>query len=283
MSEQLSPENVSSFIDQILEAKDPATVGLRKILRKKADQKEEFPLHGVSMEQFEAPGNKSKILTDEEQRILQLEKKVIALTAQVQKQQEQARNAVQIAFSQGKAEGIKEGKSQGLADASAVYEKKVDELQLSVSTVLQRIEESKKTIFSNADHILLQLCTRIAKKILSSEISIRQDVILAVLKKALTYVADRERLVIRVSPGDLETVSGRKDFWIPVAERLKDIIIEADERIERGGCIVESNSGVVDARLGVQFGELTELIENVWENINQSALNSQHDIIDNEI
>jgi flagellar biosynthesis/type III secretory pathway protein FliH len=86
----------------------------------------------------------------------------------------------------------------------------------------------------------------------------------------MSYIADRERIIVRVSKDDLENVSRRKDFWMPVGERLESIIIEPDERIEKGGCIIESNSGVVDARLGVQFEELHDTVEKVWESVSAS-------------
>ena len=129
------------------------------------------------------------------------------------------------------------------------------------------MERSKKSIFANADTLLLAFCCEFAKKIIHNEVSVNPDIILPVLQKALSYIADRERLIIRVAKDDVETVSGRKDFWKPVGERLESIVIEPDERIEKGGCIVESNSGVADARLGVRFDELKDIVFKAWESM----------------
>ena len=43
------------------------------------------------------------------------------------------------------------------------------------------------------------------RKVISTEVTVNQNIILSVLKKALTYIGDRERLVVRVSPDDFET------------------------------------------------------------------------------
>ena len=83
-------------------------------------------------------------------------------------------------------------------------------------------------MISNTDHIMLKLCFEIVKKMISSEVHENREYILNVIKKAICYIGDKERLIIRVAPADLETVSNRKDFWLPVTERLKDILIEQD-------------------------------------------------------
>ena len=230
------------------------------------------------MEEFEEPGKRCKVLSEDEQRILELEKTVINFQVQQKKQRENARNAVQKAFTQGKETGLKEGYQRGRAETSAEYEKQIDDIQGEMETFLKNLDDSKREIFYNAEHILLRLCREIVKKIISSEVTTNQDVILSVLKKAISYIGDRERLVVRIAPDDLETVTGRKDFWVPVTERLTNVVIEADERVSRGGCIIESNSGIADARLGVQFEELMNLVENVWHNINFSV--RQDDIVD---
>jgi flagellar biosynthesis/type III secretory pathway protein FliH len=269
--ESFAPEKVSSLIDNLLKSSDPATVGLRKIIRKKQDEVQDFPVKPPELEEFESPDKKSKLFNENERRVLELEKKISDLNIELKNQQEQARTAIQNAFTKGKAEGLKDGLSKGISDTTDEYEKKIDLIQARVGTFLQDIEKSKKSIYSNAEHILIRFCLEMVKKIISSDIAIHQDIIIAVVKKALSYIGDKEKLIVRVAPSDLETVSGRKDFWVPVAEKLSDISIVQDERIEQGGCIIESNSGIVDARLGIQFQELADLVEKIWENINSSS------------
>jgi len=270
----LSPENISSLIEHILKEKDPATVGLRKIIRRRAEEASDFPLHQARTEEFDVPGKKRN-LTEDEQRVLELEKQVAELRNQLKNTQESARNAVQTAYVKGKKEGFEDGLRQGKTEASEEFEKSVNELQDKINSYLKTFEESRRAIFSNSEHVMIKFCCELAKKIIVSEVSTRNDIILSVLKRALTYIGDREKLVVRVAPDDMEKVSGRKDFWIPVSDRLKDITIESDERIERGGCIIESNSGMVDARLGVQFSELSDLVEKVWESVNSSFVNEK--------
>lgn len=269
--EELPPENVSTLIDHVLKAKDPATVGLKRILKKKEEERDDFPLRGMTLEEFSVPGKPSGKLSADEQQVLELEKKVADLQVELKRQKEKAALAVQAAYAKGKKEGSEEGAARGISETTGTYEKRIDELQQRIGDVLEGIESSKRNVFSNAEHMLLKLCCAMVKRIIGREVSLHQDIVLDILRRALEFIGHREKIIVRVARNDLELVAQRKNFWFPVGERLEDVTIEADERIEPGGCIIESNSGVVDARLGVQYDELTDLIEKVWADVASAA------------
>ena len=267
----LSSDDVSVLIDHLLKSKDPATVGLRKILKSKRDAAEDFPLHPLSFEEFHVPGEEKGQFSDDERRILTLEKQVKELEARLAGQQQQATAAVEAAHARGVKEGRARGEEDGLKKAQAGFDSQVRELQKKISSFLATIEESKKRIYSDAHTVLLKLCFELTKKIIDTECRVNPDVVLSVIKKSLSYIADREKLIVRVAKDDLETASSKKDFWLPIGDRVESIRIESDDRIEKGGCIIESNSGVADARLGVQIEELAAFVEKIWESVIASA------------
>lgn len=270
-SEKIPPENVSQIIEQVLKAKDPATVGLRKILRNKDEAGRESTLRYEMLQEFEIAGKRNTKLSEDDQHVLMLEKRVADLQVEMKKQQGQARQAIQSAYAKGIKEGIAEGTQQASVETAEQYEAKIDALQDQVAEFLRAIEVSKSSILSNLEHITLRLSLEMVKKVLSREVSLQPELVLSVIKKALTYIGDREKIVVRVAPDDFEQVSGRQNFWLPISDRLKNITIEPDPRISKGGCILESNSGVIDAQLGVQFEELAMLIEKEWEHAAAAA------------
>jgi flagellar assembly protein FliH len=271
----LSPDDVSQLIDHILKSKDPASVGLRKILKHKKDVAEDFPLHPLEYEEFHAEGRTRGALSEEEKRIVKLENQVKYLLAQVQDQRVKRKTAVAAEREKAFAEGYAKGEAEGLATAQKGYDDRITQIQERVASILDSLEKSKNEIYENAHSMLLRVCLELVKKIIHTEPSINPDIVLSVIKKSLSYIADKEKLVIRVSKDDFENVSSKKDFWLPVAERVASIEIEQDERIEKGGCIIESNSGVADGRLGVQLEELGELVDKIWQGISLDVKGGQ--------
>lgn len=271
---EIPAEQVSAVIEQILKDKDPAIVGLRRILRKKPGEAQDFPLRSPVVEEFAAPGKRKGLLSADEQRIIELERKTAHQKQELDKNTERARLAVGKAYEQGYKEALAVGIKKGKAEADAEYQKMIKAVQLRVGSIIKQIENEKMGIYADAEHGMLELCNAVVRKILATEPLVNKEIILNVLRKALAYVAERQKLVIRVAPGDLETLSANKDFWTPVIGGLKEVTIETDERIEKGGCIIESNSGIVDARLGVQLGELEETIEKSWQSLNARKENT---------
>lgn len=259
-------DQVASLISQILSDQDPASVGLRRIIRRKNAEKFDFPLRTPVSEDFHVPGKAKKILSEDEQRVIELEQLNKKLKDEIKKIDASARESLQKAYAQGFAEGSKKGREQGVAETAVDYKKKLGGLHDQTVKFLKTVEEEKNGLYANADRTILALCLQIVRKILTVEPVTQPEVILAVLKKALSYISEREKITIRVSSSDFKIVNENRDFWAPVNERLKNISIEQDDHIERGGCMVESSSGMVDARIGVQLDSITEMIETTLQN-----------------
>jgi len=272
--ETIVNENVSVLLDQLLKAEDPATIGIRRILRHKVDEANAFPLKTPQMESFEpsdkpGPGGKhgknSHIFTEQERSYLELEKRVREVERTLTQERLAGKRAVADNFEKGKAEGFAAGEKSGHDKAKAVFDAEIAKLKEQMAKYLKQMEDTKKTMINGLEHILLRFCMELTKKIVSCELETNKEIITATIKRALAMISDRENILIRVSPGDMEAASGNKDFLSSVTERLENVRIEEDARISKGGCIIESNSGLVDARLGVQLEEVEALVEKAWE------------------
>ena len=84
--EHLSSENVSSLIDHLMKTQDPATVGLRRILKKKEKISRDFPLQSFTLENFShSKGAGGKVFSENEQRIMEFENKLMKLEEKLAK------------------------------------------------------------------------------------------------------------------------------------------------------------------------------------------------------
>jgi flagellar biosynthesis/type III secretory pathway protein FliH len=275
--ETIVNENVSVLLDQLLKAEDPATIGIRRILRHKIDEGNAFPLKTVTMESFEAQaagkgasgaakrGKESHLFNEQERAYLELEKRVREVERALTQERLAGKRAAAESLEKGKAEGFAAGEKSGHDKAKAVFDAETAKLKDQTSKYFKQLEDSKKTMINGLEHILLRFCVELVKKIVSCELETNKEIITATIKRALGMIADRENILIRVAPGDMETANGNKDFLSSVTERLENVRIEEDARISKGGCIIESNSGMVDARLGVQLEEIETLVEKAWE------------------
>lgn len=266
--ESVTSKNVSDLIDYLIKAKDPAVVGLRRILKKKIDTGQDFPLQEHILEELGTGGKKShKIFTESEQSIMELENTILKLQQQKTELKKSSEKAIREAFQKGQQEGFLRGEKSAYDKARSEYDRQIRDIQEKLVTVFNNIEESRRELINETERNILDTAMVIAQKIINTEISLNPKIILGVIKKALSFIVDRHGLVVRVSPNDLESVTHKKDFWTSITERLDKVTVESDSRIEKGGCIIESNTGVADARITVQLKEIMEVIDATWENI----------------
>ena len=66
----------------------------------------------------------------------------------------------------------------------------------------------------------------------------------------------RHRLVIEVNPDDLELVSESAEGLAARLGGVQRLDVVAERRVERGGCIVRTEEGEIDARIGSQLQQL---------------------------
>ena len=105
----------------------------------------------------------------------------------------------------------------------------------------------------------VHLALAIAKKIVGDAVS-GGEVIHHAVRTALQKVNDPRQLVIRLNPVDLEAVQASAHELLPADEFGTGLRIEADEAIQQGGCIVETQLGDIDARIDKQLGIVEELL-----------------------
>jgi flagellar assembly protein FliH len=266
-SEPLSPVQVSELIENLLKSRDAASVTLRRIVKRKQDECEQFPFQKLSFEQFDSNEGGEGVFKKDEIEILKSQKELAEARHQSELEKKKYLIEIDSAYKRGLTEGEAAGRKAGAEVAAKDYNSRIAEIEKRIETMLASALESKRASYSESGRMLLDLSMLIAGKVVAAEISVNPEVVLSVIKKAVSFIADREKMVVRVNSSDLETVSGKKEFWTSIGERLEGIKIESDARIEKGGCIIETSSGAVDARMDVLFQGIKETIDSAWNDL----------------
>ncbi|RLC04707.1 MAG: hypothetical protein DRH90_08000 [Deltaproteobacteria bacterium] len=88
-------------------------------------------------------------------------------------------------------------------------------------------------------------------------------VVLNNLEKALQRGQGQEIRKIRMNPGGIDQTDAFKDNLSGLVEHFEDIRLETDAALTRGGCVVETEYGTIDATPGNQFRVLMDAFRSV--------------------
>lgn len=112
--------------------------------------------------------------------------------------------------------------------------------------------ETRDTALAEVERDALRLAVRIAEKIIGRELEQRPDTIADIAAAAIRHARQHEMLTVRINPADVPRVQeNRARLDATGRARLLDIV--SDQRVRPGGCIIESESGTVDAELETQL------------------------------
>ncbi len=123
----------------------------------------------------------------------------------------------------------------------------------AVSELLVGARAAAARARAGAEAELRVLAVRIAGKILGRELSADAGAVVDVAAEALRHAGEPRELVIRCAAEDVEALERGKPRLLERCRAAQAVRFVADERVGRGGCIVESELGVVDARLATQL------------------------------
>ena len=105
-----------------------------------------------------------------------------------------------------------------------------------------------------ADVVVLAM--EVARKVIRRELDLDPDTVVELCAGALRQVVLAHSITLRVNPDDLAAVDARRQTLAAALESCASLQIVADRAVDRGGCVVESDMGRIDARLETQLAAI---------------------------
>lgn len=149
---------------------------------------------------------------------------------------EQARQVLEDARNEGRKEGYEEWIRE-IARARAEY---------------GRLQDA-------AEKDMVKLAFHIAQRLVGHAIEVRPEVVLDMVGKALVMARGRRQIVVKVNPEDYAQVETNRHEYARDLDGVP-VYFEADPGLERGGCVIETEGGRIDARLQTQLDVLREAL-----------------------
>ena len=150
------------------------------------------------------------------------------------------------------------------AEARKSAETLVEEAVSGFTNVVDDFLAQREELLKTSEESIVRLSVAIARRMVGEEISENPEVVLSTVRRALKHIREKEHVVVRVNPEELKVVREHASEWLAIVEGTKSLEIEEDERIRRGGCLVETESGNVEAQIERQLQTLEKtLVEKV--------------------
>lgn len=184
----------------------------------------------------------ARLLADAEKRVAELEATANA------RLEEAEREAAKKGREEGREDGYKEGKAE------------VERLVTRLHAILERAMTKRGEILEEAEAQVVELVLLVSKKVVKVISENQKSVVVQNIAQALRKLKTKSDVVIRVNLADLELATEHIKDFVELTENAKKITVVEDTTVDRGGCVIETDFGEIDARISSQLHELEEKI-----------------------
>lgn len=193
------------------------------------------------------------IKTDAENEAKEIIRKAEEDAAQIRaeaaaNQDEVSRNAYKEGFDKGQKEGFTAGSEE------------VSRLVERTHKILEAVMARREAILSETEQQIVELVVLMTRKVVKIISENQKSVVMANVLQALKKVKGRGDVTLRVNMADVKLTTEHIQDFIKQVENVQGITVVEDSTVDKGGCVVETDFGAIDARISRQLSELESKI-----------------------
>lgn len=184
--------------------------------------------HGgvISKAEFAAQEKGQKLVDEAQREAERIKAQAQEILSQVKDEMERA-----------KAQGYKEGREEGYSE---------------LTEEILNATKAKEEFFAHAEPEMIKLVMAIAEKIIGKLTEESKETVYAIVRQAIERSLG-DRITVRINPEDLKRLKQEDLQFKDILDRTKRIHFKEDESIQKGGCVVETEVGTIDAQLETQL------------------------------
>ncbi len=166
----------------------------------------------------------------------------------VSRAQEEASYIKQSAYQEGFNEGIK----QAQVDLE------------NFRNILGAFMGAEERVFNEIAPNILGIAMEIAEKIIKTEVKTDPQIVMDTIMDVLKTISKNEpKIVLRVNPVQVQYIKDTLPEQIRLLGMETKLSILSDDGITEGGCVIQTNNGLVDASIEAQL----EIVQNALRSI----------------
>ena len=150
-------------------------------------------------------------------------------------------------------EGLREGRDEALASLAPALE--------ALTQALEGVQTDQYNRAARLESHAVDLALFLAEKVVGGALAVQPDLVIEAVRGALRGIVERERVTVLVHPEDLELVRDAMDGIKAMLGGIEHCEVQAERRVSRGGAVVRTPDGDVDARVETKLQRAREVVE----------------------
>lgn len=134
------------------------------------------------------------------------------------------------------------------------------EVQELIRGALDSLRKAVPQVVRDSENAMIALSLSVAQKLVA-DLPISTSMIEAVVRDALAQIEGTAEFTVRLHPADLELLQKSDSPLLAAADGAKEFRFLSSPEVTRGGCLVQTHFGTVDARRETKFDLLQRTLK----------------------
>ncbi len=156
------------------------------------------------------------------------------------------------------AERLEAARAEGMAEGLAAGRAEIEPAVEALGAAARELAEESAAAAERAEAAAAELALRLAEKVVGAALEAKPELVLEVTRGALRRLAEPREATLLVNPEDVDAV--REAVESLSAEHGAPLVVRAERRLPRGGCIVRTEAGEIDARIAGQLERAARVV-----------------------
>ncbi len=152
-----------------------------------------------------------------------------------------------------------DGAAVGRAEALALIEDELRSARETMQSIVASALAQRHQVIEAAEKEIIRLSYALAERIVHEQIAHDPEVVVCVARAAIKRLVERDRVTIRVNAQDLDRMRAHREDMLALGD-IREVRVIADARVDHGGVIFETESGMIDARIATQLEEAQRVL-----------------------
>jgi type III secretion system HrpE/YscL family protein len=120
--------------------------------------------------------------------------------------------------------------------------------------------KQREQFFTRNEAELVKLAVAVAEKIIGRTVQTDPSTVLQTVSEALKSVRSERRITVKVNPAEEAALREQAGALKMLCAQVGDLVIVGNPSIAMGGCIVESELGMIDAQISTQLASIEKAL-----------------------
>lgn len=179
-----------------------------------------------------------------------------AAEAEAAKREAQAqRDAV---LEEARREGYQAGQAEGREAGRAAAREEARQRLEALAALVDELARAREELAARYEEDIVELALAVAARIVRKESSLGADTVRELLRETLPRMGGAVKITITVHPDDMAAIEQDARQLASLAEGRAGVTWVTDEAVTRGGCVVETERGGVDASVETRVERIVE-------------------------